>query len=766
VRWGRCGDPVTFDNRDPNEMQRSRYLTFFFAMAAWLSMHAQPVTGSVVSTEGEELPGANVYWLGTEIGAAADMSGKFSVAMPERWPATLLTSFVGYKVDTLRLSAAPDGPLRIVLRWAAEIGPVEIVERVSGTRLDSRSTISTEIIGQKELKRAACCDLSESFETNATVDVNYSDAISGTKTIRMLGLEGKYAQISLENLPFIRGLSTAYGLTLIPGTWIRDINLSKGIGTAVNGPNAMTGQIDLCLLDPLNEPPVFVNLYGNSQGRMEGNVHLAQRTGANSGNLLLLHGNLFQQDMDQNDDGFMDMPRTRRFNVMDRWMRRTERGMSQLGVRYVVDERIGGQTAMSMNDPEHAIHAGDPYVVDIRNELVDVFGKQGFIFKKDPSKSIGIMFAARRHDATSRFGRRTYTGAQESVYATAVYQMLVGKGSDQLKAGLSFQYDDFDEAFMDSTFIRTERMPGIFAEYTLQRNHLTMVAGVRGDANSYFGNTVSPRIHVKYDLGPLTNLRFSAGHGFRSANPLIESAAVLASSRRVVTEGRLGMERSWNFGASFLHKFKWLDRKWAFGVDVYRTEFLAQVVTDLDRHPRTVAFYMLNGRSYANSVLTDVQVKLTHSIDLKLSHRWYDVRTTYDGVLRTRPFTPEHRGMASVAFTDPKEHWRFDVTANIFGEGRLPSTTASPEAFQIPERSPSYSTIHAQLTRIIGIWEVYIGGENLTSTIQRQQIISPLDPYGPYFDASMIWGPTNKAMIYGGLRFQLDRKENNTTKHP
>jgi len=747
-------------------MFNQRILLLATALSGWSALSAQ-VTGKVVSTQNEELlPAANVFWLGTPVGTTTDFDGGFSIAAPERWPATLITSYVGFKPDTLVLRAMPTGPLHVRLRWAVEIGPVEVVERVSGTRLDSRSINATEIIGQKELKRAACCDLSESFETNATVDVNYSDAISGTKTIRMLGLDGKYAQISLENLPFIRGLSTAYGLTLVPGTWIKDINLSKGIGTAVNGPNAMTGQIDLCLLDPLSEPPVFVNLYGNSQGRTEANIHLAQKTGANSGNLLLLHGNLFQQDMDQNNDGFMDAPRTKRFNVMDRWMRRTERGMTQLAVRYVVDERIGGQTAMSMNEPEHAIHAGDPYVVDIRNELVDVVGKQGIIFKNDPSKSVGFMFALRRHDAASRFGRRNYTGLQESGYVSTVYQMLVGKGSDQLKAGLSFQFDEYNERFQDSTFARIERMPGIFAEYTLQRNALTVVGGLRADANSYFGNTVSPRIHVKYDLGPLTNFRVSAGHGFRSANPLVENAVVLASSRRVVTEGALGMERTWNFGASFLNKFKWLERKWAFGVDAYRTEFLAQVITDLDRHPRTVAFYMLEGRSFANSLLTDVQVKLSRSVDVKLAHRWYDVRTTYDGVLRQRPFTPEHRGMASVAFTDPKDQWRFDITLNIFGEGRIPSTSSSPDMYRLPERSPSYSTIHAQLTRIIGSWEVYLGGENLTSTLQRQQIISPDDPFGPYFDASMIWGPTNKAMIYGGLRFQLDRKKNTERTEP
>lgn len=728
--------------------------------SAWLVADAQTISGRVSDggTGGGALPGANVFWAGTTIGTATDGEGRFTLENPAQWPASLIASFVGYRADTLRFNTAPTTPVSFKLNATIELGEAQVVERVSGTKLDSRSINATEIIGQKELKRAACCDLSESFETNATVDVNYSDAISGTKTIRMLGLDGKYAQISLENLPFIRGLSTSYGLTLIPGTWIKDINLSKGIGTAVNGPNAMTGQIDLCLLDPLTEPPLFVNLYGNSQGRTEANIHLAQKTGANSGNLLLLHGNIFQQDMDQNSDGFMDSPRTRRFNVMDRWMRRTDRGMTQFGVRYVNDERRGGQTAMSMNDPEHAIHAGDPYVVDIRNELVDVFGKQGIIFKRDPSKSVGIMFAARRHDAASRFGRRNYTGVQESLYASAVYQMLVGKGSDQLKAGLSYQFDDYQEAFRDSSFARVERMPGVFAEYTVQRKDLTIVTGLRADANSFYGNTASPRIHLKYDLAPLTNVRLSAGHGFRTANPLVENASVLASSRRVVVEGPLGMERSWNFGASILHKFKWLDRKWAFGVDVYRTEFLSQIVTDLDRHPRTVAFYMLDGRSYANSVLTDVQVELNHVMDLKLSHRWYDVRTTYDGVLRERPFTPQHRGMVSLAFSDMKEHWRADLTWSLFGQGRIPSTTANPEAYRLPERSPTYSTVHAQLTRIIGTWEVYLGVENLTSTIQRQQIIAPEDPFGPYFDASMIWGPTNKAMFYGGLRFALNKK--------
>jgi outer membrane receptor for ferrienterochelin and colicins len=245
----------------------------------------------------------------------------------------------------------------------------------------------------------------------------------------------------------------------------------------------------------------------------------------------------------------------------------------------------------------------------------------------------------------------------------------------------------------------------------------------------------------------------------------VENASALASSRNVVVEGPLGMERSWNFGASFLHKWKWGRRKWTFGLDAYRSEFTDQVVSDLDRGPRTLAIYMLHGKSYANSLLTDVQVALSHQLDAKLSYRWYDVRTTYDGVLRERPFTPMHRGLADLAYTSRNEHWRFDITGNIFGSARLPSTASNPEAYRAVERSPAYTTMNAQITFTSGAFELYFGGENLTSAVQTRQIIAPEDPFGPYFDASMIWGPTSGAMFYGGTRLTLERRKHTTETH-
>lgn len=695
---------------------------------------------------------------GEPVAVSADGEGRFASTGAFPFPLLIRTSATGFAMDSLVLQQPPTAWLRIVLEPSTELRTAEVVERQQTTQLTTRTLLNTEAIGRGELKRAACCDLSESFESNATVDVSFGDAVSGTKAIRMLGLDGKYAQMSAENVPFIRGLSIIQGLTLVPGPWIGTINVSKGIGTAVNGPNAMTGQIDMCLEAPDTTAPFFLNLYGNSQGRLEANINTTQRTGHHSANLLAVHGNLFNTAMDQNNDTFLDQPLTQRFSVMDRWLHRKENVTAQVILRYTTEARTGGQT------DAHGLEEALPdrhYRVEVGNELVDVIAKYGFILPNDPSRSVGLMVAGRQHHLNSSYGDKQYDGEQKSLYGNAVYQMLLSGGRDDLKTGLSLQVDDYEEVYNDSSFARNEVMPGAFAEYTMKRGAFTGVAGLRADMNSWFGTAVSPRLHGKFDLGPLTTARATIGHAFRTALPYVENAGVMASSREVRVEGELGMERAWNIGGSFLHKWKWLDRKWAFTIDAYTTRFTDQVITDMDRAPQQVVFYMLDGQSFANSVLTDVQVALTRRINAKLAYRWYDVRATYDGVLRERPFTPRHRGMFDLAYESRNERFRADATLNLFGTSRIPSTASNPVDYRFEETAPAYATVHAQVTWVAGLWEFYVGGENLTSTLQARQIIAPDDPFGPYFDASLIWGPTNKAMIYGGLRYTLDKNPEN-----
>ena len=132
-------------------------------------------------------------------------------------------------------------------------------------------------ISSKELQKAACCNLSESFETNATVDVSFTDAISGAKQIKMLGLDGIYTQITQENVPLIRGLSSAYGLTYVPGTWIESIQIIKGAGSVTNGFESFAGQINLEYFKPENADKIFWNFYTNSESKFENNSSLLKK---------------------------------------------------------------------------------------------------------------------------------------------------------------------------------------------------------------------------------------------------------------------------------------------------------------------------------------------------------------------------------------------------------------------------------------------------------------------------------------------------------
>ncbi|MBK6774747.1 MAG: TonB-dependent receptor [Flavobacteriales bacterium] len=734
---------------------RSRITLLLIAIAT-LNAAAQDIAGTVRGRKADgsiTVPYGNVYWVDTAISVTADGEGKFTIA-PIQWPGQLVASASGYSNDTLTIVEAPSEVVAFVLEPVVELGAARIVERTQGTLLDTRSTVNMERIGQKELKRAACCDLSESFETNATVDVSYADAVSGTKAIKMLGLDGKYALISVENIPFLRGLSSSYGLTLLPGPWIRGINVSKGTGPVVNGYSSMTGQIDLSLLQPSSAEPLFVNLYGNAQGRYEANVHSAQRLDSAWHNLLMVHANFNETELDNNKDGFLDNVLNNRINILDRVEYQGDGSDAHFGVRYVLDDRRGGQVSRD----EDVGPAIPRYQVGISNELVDVFAKGGFVFKNNPTRSIGLIGNFRQHTLDAQFGNRIHMGLEHSGSFSAIFQQLLRDGNDQVKAGLTFNYADFTEHYIDSTFGRTERIPGAFAEHTLKRGNFTAVSGLRFDMNDHYGNFLSPRLHLKYDLGPLTALRASGGSGWRSANPYVENASALASSRTVIVEESLNAERSWNVGVALTHKFKWMQRKWAFNVDAYRTEFTDQMVADMDASAHELRLYNLRGASYATTVQADLQVELVRPLQLKVAYRWYDARTTYSGQLLSRPFVPEHRAMADLAFTSPNEKWRFDITLNWFGTSRLPDLSDNASAHHFGERAPDYTLLHAQLSRVFGPLELYLGCENITDFMQHPQIIAPEQPFGPDFDASIIWGPTNGRMFYGGLRYTLKKK--------
>jgi len=700
------------------------------------------------------LPGANLYWSGTTYGTTTDGNGHFSLEAQEDVRRVLVISYVGYSNDTLHIHD-PSQEVEVLLKRSIELKTVEIVERTASTKFDTRKTLNVQVLNEKELKKAACCDLSESFETNASVDVAFTDAVTGAKTIRMLGLDGKYSQILFENWPLIDGLSSAYGLNFVPGPWVKSINITKGAGSVVNGYSSISGQLNIDLLQPDEASKGYVNLYGNSMGRYEANAHYSQLVGKKWSTMFLVHGNKMAQRNDNNKDEFLDMPLSERVNFMNRWKYYGENYRAQFGVKMLYDDRLGGQVGFDPNNRNEDIPL---WGSEVRNEQQEIFAKNGFLFPNDPSKSIGLILSARRHVLDSYFGERDYNAEQKSFYANLLYQMLLDEAEiHKLKAGVSYVHNDFDETYLDSNFVRLERVPGIFAEYAYTKNNISLVAGIRGDDHNQFGFIVSPRLHFKYSPKPLTAIRLSAGKGFRNANIYAENMSLMASSRSFQILDPLKQEEAMNFGLSVWHKFKWLDKKWFSSADVYHTRFMDQVVVDRE-DPQKVQFYNLNGESFATSIQLELGVEIIKGLDFKVAYKKYISKTEYRNGLLDVPLIPSDRTLINLAYITKNEKWLFDLTTNWIGSTRLPDNSTNPEQYRTEERSPSYSVMNAQVTRVFKKLELYVGAENIFEYVQDPQITASDDPFGAYFDASNIWGPVNGRVIYGGLRFTIENK--------
>jgi outer membrane receptor for ferrienterochelin and colicins len=733
-----------------------RLLLFFLVFSG--AMFAQETLNGTVMEKnagvGERpIPFASVYWLGTQTGASTDSNGVFVIERNE-FSKRLVVSSVGFNSDTI--SIKNNKTLKVVLS-PLQLDAVDVFYEKRGTEISYLDPLKVENIGEKELQKAACCNLSESFETNPSIDAVYADAVTGTKQIQMLGLDGKYAQITRESMPDIRGLSTVQGLSYIPGTWIESIQLNKGAGSVVNGFESVTGQINVELKKPEEADPLFVNAYVNQGGRTELNIDAAHRFNEKVSTMLFVHGDLRPIEVDGNNDGFLDFPTGQQINVVNRWKFKGKKGWaSQIGARGIIEDRSGGQFS---TEPEDSTLA-QPFNVNWSTKRAEVWGKVGYVFQNAKFRSIGFQGSALYHDYQSTFGGVDYNANQQSGYFNTIFQDILGTTTHKYKAGLSLMYEKYDEQLGDGSFQRTEVVPGAFFEYAFNYfEKIGVVAGMRADYHNFYGLFFTPRLHVRYEVKDGSVLRLSGGKGSRTSNVISENQAMLASSRQWIILGEedipgfgLQQEKAWNFGANFTQEFRLNYRPATFSVDAYHTEFENQTVIDRE-DPTTLRIYNLEGRSFATSLQAQVDYSIYRGFDLRLAYRWYDVRTDYASGLLKAPLIASHRAFINVSY-ETKSDWQFDATAQWQGQKRIPNTTSSPVQFQMDDYSPDLFLLNAQVTKT---WKdnlaIYLGMENITNVKQNNPIISSDNPSSEYFDSSMIWGPVFGRMTYLGFRW-------------
>lgn len=704
----------------------------------------------------EDVPiiGANIYTEDKKFGTISNLEGYFSIELPIGQYDSLYVTYIGFQEKGISLNKQKH---KVYLE-------ADVLEEITiNFEKPDRSTIdpyNSQTLDNKELLKAACCNLSESFETNAAVDVHFADAVTGAKRIKMLGLDGFYTQIMYENQPSIRGLANSFGLLYVPGPFMHSISINKGAGSVVNGYDALTGQINYNYKQPYDSERFYLNLFGTRHGQFELNTAVSHRFNEKLSTNLMVHGMIHEVKHDNNDDSFQDVPLNERIVVSNKWTYYSNKNFeTQFGVNYTFDDRRAGQLeSLAINSGKENL-----FQTQIVNRRYDAYVKTGFIFNNQ-LQNIGVQYRYINHQQQAWFGNRFYNGLENFANVNFIFHTKMNNDHNEMKLGASYVFNDFDVSLDDLDLGRRESVPGVFAEFTHQdEEKMAIVAGIRADMHNTHGFWLSPKFNFKYNFPKKFTLKLAAGKAYRTPNIIAENLQGLASNRVIAVEQNLGFECAWNYGGSLMKDFYLGFQKAGIVVDYYRTDFTNRLIADYET-PSVLNFYYLDGKSYANSFQIETRVNAAEGLDIQLAYKFDDVHINYQSGLKLAPYIPRHKLLLTTDYETPNEKWRFNLTGQLNGKSRIPTTASNPIEYQRPDESKIFFNLNAQITTKVKRVEFYLGGENLFNVWQNNPIIASDDTFGSFFDASMIWGPLGGTRLYGGIRLTIpykNKKEKN-----
>jgi hypothetical protein len=634
---------------------------------------------------------------------------------------------------------------------------------VSKGMLTARRAAGAEnamLLGRGELFKAACCNLGESFVTNPSVDTNYSDATTGTRQIRLLGLSGTYVQLLTETQPAYRGAALPYQLGYIPGNWMKSIQVSKGNASVKNGYEAMTGQINVEYLKPEDETGADISLYGNTMTRFvadaDANMHLG--SGNNVGTEVLAHFENNWSHHDGNGDGFQDEPNIRQYNLQNRWYAKAGRYLFHGGLEVINENRAGGQVA------GHAHQSDDTplYRIGIDTEHYGAYMKHAFVTDSRHGGNLALMARVSLHRQDAAYGYRTYGVNQKNANAQLMYETGIGTDHN-VSAGLSIDHDylkqQYNLGYMPERATVSETTPGGYVQYTFNhQNNIIFMAGLRMDHSNIYGTFLTPRFHLKWAPSHIVTLRLSAGKGYRSPRPLAENNYLLASGRQIVVD-QPQQEAAWNCGAIASLYVPVAGKTLKINMEYYYTNFTRQLVIDYDSDPAVLHITNLNGRSYSHTMQADASYTVVRGLELTAAYRYNLVKSTYGGQRLWKPLQSRYKALLSASYRSPLELWQIDATFALNGGGRMPRPyTTADGSPSWPTRFGAYGNLTAQVTRHFRHFSVFAGGENLTGYRQKNPIIGASNPWASTFDPTMVYAPITGAMGYVGIRINLGHR--------
>ena len=656
-------------------------------------------------------------------------------------------------------------------------------ERQEGNYLARGKELRTEVISSAGLRKMACCNLAESFENSASVTVGYSDAVTGARQIRLLGLSGVYTQMLDENRPSMRGISAPFGLSYVPGQWLESIQVAKGLSTVVNGVESITGQINTEYRKPTDEKPLFVNVSTMNDTKTDFNIASSLQMGESWSTVILGHVSGNFKIFDHNHDGFRDDPEMLQFNVANRWLYYGPTGVQvRFGLRALQDRRQGGQDGY--NHKTYKLLPTSPWGSDILNRSLNAYVKAGIPLSEDNSRNIAFVADYTLTEMQMWSGATKYMGTQNSGFFNVLLQNEFND-SHKLTLSLGGTADFYNENLARQVLaqhlepgrtLTGEYAVGLGGEYTFHAGEkFSSIVGIRADWFNGEGIKFTPRLTLKYSPYDALVLRLNAGRGLRRALPLIDNIGVFSTGKSF--SGIFGqhlLEDAWTFGgnATFYLPFGASSNTYI-GLDFFGTEFREQMVVDYENMLNTIDFYALDGkRSFSRSYQIDFNVEPFRRFTVSATFRYTDARLELKGRgLTEKPLTSRYKGVLNLQYATNLNKWIFDFTASVNGKSRVYSFM---EGLQDNDGkplykngySPAYPLLYLQVTKRFKGIDIYLGAENLTNFRQKHLLIgtsmemlpghmASVNTSLPDFDASAVWGPIMGTKVYLGLRYTL-----------
>ena len=710
------------------------------------------------SEDGKDYPvmGATVKWINTDKGTISNEKGDFKLERESKTD-LIVISYVGFQTDTL--SVKDINNITHYMSYSEEnfLDEVTVSKRRNSAQRTYLMPQNIINISEEELLKAACCNLSESFETNPSVDVNHNDAITGTKQIEMLGLNSPYILITEENIPMVRGASQTFGLGFTPGTWIESIQVTKGMGSVTNGYESIVGQINTEIKKPYNDMPFFFNLFKGIDGRFEANAHLRSKVSDKIQNTFFIHYNDRKKVNDKNGDMFLDKPLQDQLNLLSKWQfTDASKGLvSFLNIRYLDDNKKIGSIDFNEKSDLSSFWGGE-----IFTNRFDSSFKLGYVNPNIPYQSLGFQLAYNFHDQESYYGLNDYNISQKSLFLNLIYNSIISNTKNKIKAGLNFSSDNYSEYVFKSNINRIDRSFGGFFEYSFDNmNDFNLIFGLRYDIHNNIGSFFTPRLHFRYMLNDNFSIKGSVGTGRKIANVFAENQTIFLSNRKNINKNfdaklyGVSPEKATNLGFSLDHKVFLFGGQGNLIFDFYKTIFDNRVIIDFE----TFGEFNFYNSSLGKSKSDNYQIEFLFSKNnwnITAAYKKYDVKSYYLSGLKEKPIQPRNIVFFNYGIESNKvneSNWKFDITYNRLGKQRLMLNPRDNYEFTDPHFS-----INSQITRVFSSkLEVYVGGENLNNYKQENPIIMANDPFNQNFDASIIHGPIFGSTYYMGLRYKI-----------